>query len=443
MSFIGRSAGFPPAGTPAWPLCRPPAWRGGAAPAPTVPPGQYWWHTDAVFALAFPDLRFMRGGAELSADTLLSVTRSSPIILPDAAGIYQSLANDTLPGTDRGLYANGQSSRLNTGPNFNPSTASDFTSRNSAALDIVARGSWPAPVEAAFTASPLCNLAVTSALRVTCPGAAVNEGVTFPGQLPGNTNGIASAFVFVESGAKPLIGLSATAQVLSGAEVLDNFERTVNPVASSSNRVMAIATNHNVAAAASIFWVILQDLKAGTFATPPVAHPDTTLLASDIRAVQGSRPSNDQPEPFPGWEAAGLDAGFAILADFENRVRGVNSRRLFQLSGGTDVIVGTVPDGTSLRLEVGGVSSGTTAPGGQTGGRSRMCARIFPDGNVAIGQKGSGDLVTALRDPLTMTHSAFHIGNVSTLTAPWRDWIYELQICTPLSDAQLLEWVNA
>lgn len=408
-----------------------------------VVPG--WVDPGAVLAMQFgPDRYWRKQGGILPATSVLSTTRSSGIILPNAAGDYQSLGNNTLPRTSRGLYANGQSTRLNADANFNPTDTTNLASRNSAALNIVARGSWPSSVEAAFAASPLRNLPVTSALRVTCPGAVVNEGVTFLGTtLPANTQGIASAFVFVESGATPLIGLSASTQVLSGMPVVAGFARTVNPVASSSARVMAIATDHTVAAAASTFWVILSDIKADTFATPPIASPAATLFASDIRAVQGVRPSNGQPEPFAGWEAAGLDDGFTVLMDLESRPRNPNGRRavFFVADAGENCVMETNTAGGNLRLNV-GTTVGNSFPGGQVGGRTRAAFRLMADGSKALAQQGSG----TVNDTPTNSFGTMRqiiIGNQDSLSSPWNDWIYELQVCKPLTNEQLLAWVNA
>lgn len=47
---------------------------------------------------------------------------------------------------------------------------------------------------------------------------------------------------------------------------------------------------------------------------PPASNPPGTVFASDIAAMPGARPSNGQPEPFAGWEAAGLDGGFECAA---------------------------------------------------------------------------------------------------------------------------------
>lgn len=405
-----------------------------------------WMHPAAVLATRFesdlsgPDEYWLdAAGGPLAATSLLSISRSSPIILRDKAGIYQVRGTNEFPRTDAGLLCNGQYTRLNTDQNFNPTDTTGLVSRNSAALDIVARSSWPSSVEAAFVSSPLRDLTVTSALRVTCPGSVVNEGVTFFGTLPMNTDGIASAFVFVESGATPLIGLSATAQVLSGQEVLDGFERTINPVASSAARAMAIATNHNVAAAASVFWVVLADLKAGTFATPPIAHPTTTTLASDIRTIQGVRPSNGQPEPFPGWEAAGLDAGFTILIDLENRFRNAATRRFLAFSGGSGGFrIETTTSGTQFRVYSSDTTlSGLTGfPGGQRGARSRAAVRAQGT-TITTAQQGSGSVNSDTRGFIQYPQELLIGGSPE-----WNDLGYGLQICPPLPDAELLAWTN-
>jgi hypothetical protein len=174
--------------------------------------------------------------------------------------------------------------------------------------------------------------------------------------------------------------------------------------------------------------------------------PAATLLASDIRVVPGLRPSNGEPEPFPGWETAGFDAGFSVLLDFKNRFVAAARRIPVSLygAGPLNVSLETTGAGTNflLRGNDGVLNATFSAPGGQTGGRSRVAYRVAAGGAAAIAQTGAG-VVSAGSIGVPTTLQRVSLGNSSILTTPWNDWIYGLQISAPLSDVQMLDWVNA
>ena len=79
MSYILRSAGFTPGGSPSWPLSQPPSWRGFAGvPAPGFSAGTIWWQPGDVLALDFVNGRYMREGGAASLAAVLSASRTSP-----------------------------------------------------------------------------------------------------------------------------------------------------------------------------------------------------------------------------------------------------------------------------------------------------------------------------------------------------------------------------
>lgn len=79
--------------------------------------------------------------------------------------------------------------------------------------------------------------------------------------------------------------------------------------------------------------------------------------------------------------------------------------------------------------------------GGQTGGRSRCALRVVGDTRTQA-QQGSVSLQTTNSDVPYAPFAELMIGSLAGNNA-WNDWFYELQVCKPLSDMQLLDWVNA
>lgn len=113
MSYILRSAGFTPGGSPSWPLSQPPRWRGFAgAPAPGFSAATMWWQPGDVLALDFANGRYMREGEAVSLAAVLSASRTSPATWFTQAGVLQSFGANVPAITDRGLYPGGQRTNL-------------------------------------------------------------------------------------------------------------------------------------------------------------------------------------------------------------------------------------------------------------------------------------------------------------------------------------------
>lgn len=443
MSFIERSTAYPVAGVPAWRPCAAPVWRGGW-PCPVPLAAAVWWHPEACLSLDFKADRFMCGGAEVAADAVFAVTRSSHTRLPDGSGALQSLGNDALPRTDRGVYANGQITALNANGN-NPQSATGWS--NQGAVTLV-----NGPAEGIFstlyvsgsgtvrrqTAIITLAGAVTLAVKVSYgPGANPSANAVVVLVTPGSNwvfSGAPGALVAIQTG-----GGSVTIVRNDAGEFW--FLHTT----AGAGDVRVGLGSGDAAKDIKLRGIDITQTGFVPDAWVSDASPAPALLASDIRAAQGARPSNGEPEPFPGWEGAGLDDGVTVLLDFENRFRGAGSRRLFSLTKkntATDIAVDVGSAGNTFRLTAGGATNGI--PGGQTGARSRVAARVLPDGSYAMTQKGQASVSTGTTpSAISLDSSAvIGIGNRPALDQPWNDWVYELQVCRPLSDAQLLEWVN-
>lgn len=416
-----------------------------------------WAHPLAVYADDYERGEYWRSqGGLVSPAGQLSTTRSFGINLPDAAGVYQALGVNTLPRTDRGLYANGQFTNKITANNLTPGlvTPVGVSAFNALGLTGVSAGHGGGASTglfgivddaAALTAAGLANISNGRAYSISLGGAVGSAFMIF-GPAVGNTNphswgmwarctGANATLRMVGGGSYGTVSLepSANYQFVKFEDFTPDATAQFRPQIPFGGTLLI----------AGVQLLESRFIPDARMATPGAS---ATLLASDIRAVQGVRPSNGQPEPFPGWEAAGLDDGVTILLDFENRMRQSSSRTAVSLtdaSNATVAILNTSSAGTSFRLTAGGGSD--TFPGSQTGGRSRAACRVMPDGAFALAQEGQGSVTTGTKaSPVNLASAArLTIGNGPALSQPWNDWIYELQVCEPLTNEQLLAWVNA
>lgn len=447
MSMIARKTSFYPAGKAAWQGGLSPCWRGGPEPVVDVPPPPgYWWHEEALLAADFVNGRFMRGGTEMVATGLFTTTRSSGINLPDAEGVFQQLGNNGLPRTDRGLYVNGQIAALNANGN-NPQSSTGWDNEGS---PVVTSGPTVAGlfqsvyIKSGGNVNDFRRINLGSLPQNAPIGIKVRFG---PGIVPTN-------FVRIRIGNSTAEGppgaIIVTAQVnstfvlVSQTTMEARFVFTPTVGAAWTLRVGPGTTD--TSKDVRLDGVEVTNIPFVSDAWVSTTSPAATMLASDIRTVQDIRPSNGLPEPFPGWEAAGLDDGFSVLLDFENRF--LYAARRFPVSlydgGAINVRLETNANGQNfiLRGNDGMNNTTLTAPGGQTGGRSRAAFRVSVGGEAVIAQMGSGAVASGtIGVPTALKHLV--IGNNPTLQEAWNDWIYGLQICPPLSDVQLVDWVSA
>ena len=420
------------------------------------PTMSYWWHPRAQFALDFEAGRFMLGGEAGSPDALLTTTRSSPINLPNSGGIYQPLGNNSLPRTDRWLYANGQFTNKITANNLTPGlvTPVGFSAFNALGLTGVSAGRTAGGASpglfgivddaAALAAAGLANISNGRAYSISLGGAVGSAFMIFEPAV-GNTNPHSWGMWARCTGANAtlrMVGGGSYGTVLLEPSANYQFVKFENftPDATAQFRPQ-------IPFGGTLLIAGMQLLESRFIPDARMATPGSpALLASDIRAVKGTRPSNGQPEPFLGWEAAGLDNGFTVLMDFENRMRQASPRHVVSLTDASNaavVVLNTSSSGDNFSLTAGGTSD--SFPGGQTGGRSRVACRVMPDGAFALAQEGQGSATTGTKaSSVNLASTArLTIGNRPSLDRPWDDWVYELQVCKPLTNEQLLAWVNA
>lgn len=409
-----------------------------------------WVDPEALLAMQFgPDRYWRKRGGLLPATSVLTTTRSSVINLPDNAGVYQPLGNNVLPRTDRGLYGNGQVAALNENGN-NPQSATGWATNGATITNAPDEGIFKPAYVASSGPSGMNDRRGTSATLSFDGSTTVAVKIRWGLGLAdsGTVQAILSA------------GSNSLVRGTRGAVTIDSIAGGPVTVVSQSTRHMDLLWTPNATAAGNVRVGPYTTIMGGDIKllgiditnTPfvPAAwvstgSPAPTLLASDIRAVQGVRPSNAQPEPFPGWEAAGLDDGFTVLVDFENRPRSATTRVVWALN--TDANdrlyrLETTSAGTSLRGRGWGEDANEVldTPLGILTGRNRVALRAV-GGAMSIAQQGSGSLATGtVGHPVGLTR--LFLGNNATTNASWDDWIYSIQITSPLSDDALLEWVN-
>jgi len=442
MSMIERKTSFQPTGRAGWPICLLPNWRGGAASV------RNWWHKDALLACDFREGRFMRGGTELTAAYLFTTTRASGISLPDNADILQTLGINTLPRTDRGLFPNDQVTN-------SIRYSEDLTPAN-----------W---TKDGVTISPLHYRYLTKIIE--------SETNAFHGLRGSSSVSIAEGEVrrlsldvkaagrsVISIGAYSSFSVGTTLRVdLANGSFTGGTNAKVTPLGDGIFRIetSGVGTANGTAAiqirigdgpymgdGVSGLLISRIQMNAGDyfpFYVPTPTNAIATTMASDIRAVQGVRPSDGQPEPFLGWEAAGLDDGFSVLMD-------LNCANIAPGATRSPVGLYTANNSRFIRMEI---ASGTfrarsspaegaayvNMPGDIAGGRIRAAMR-YAGGVLSATQAGAASVASASAiAPAPLTR--LFVGNNATLAAPWNDWIYGLQICSPLSDTALLDWVNA
>ncbi len=291
MSTPWNYAAFTPDRVTNWLLC-----EGTAAGAAAA-----WAHPKAVLALDFLNDRHVKAGARLPHGRVFSTVRSSTALMLDGAGRYRSFpgnAAPVIPGLGNDVW--GQFGNL-----LHASTAFTtpllWTKYGSPAIaDNAALAPDGAMAAASFSGAAggayllTQNLNVTAGQKYTLSvwlrGAAGGEKVRI--DLKNQTSGGVSGTLFtLTSGWKRYsVTLTADATAQRGFQL----------------RVESGFGNPDFT-----FFMWNAQAEAGGFASPDIVSPadaQGVRLASDVRAIASGS------EPFAGWAAAGLGAGFSVLA---------------------------------------------------------------------------------------------------------------------------------
>lgn len=278
MSYILRSAGFAPGGSPSWPLSQPPCWRGFAgAPAPGFSAATVWWQPGDVLALDFANSRYMREGGTASLGAVLSASRTSPATWFTDAGILQPFDANVPAITDRGLYAGGQ--RVNKCRNFNanPTDLTGVSKAGDAAATLTVVDDT-----AELAAAGLGGICTSGmAFKLDNSAGSANAQAYVTGNS-GNTNPHTMSAYMRSTGSARMVLSSSGGTGWTNSAVYTRRSATVTPANSSQQLVIE-------AAPGVIVWFVLNQLEEASFASPPIVTEGgtgTTRLA-DAVAVPG------------------------------------------------------------------------------------------------------------------------------------------------------------
>lgn len=396
----------------------------------------------------------------------LVTDRNSKIFLPDVDGVYQEVDQDKLSRTNRGLYANGQFTQHifkngfedwpSSGPLVSGNQGSGGVSyATGVAGEVVGRGTidgW-GYIDLRFYGNRV-GAALTLSLNRSglSPAAAQGQVWTFQTNLElvgGSLTNVTVARLLIQEYENFAYRADTAVQTVVPVAAMARYSVTGTISHASTTNARAIFTINGGGAfdVTLRFWMpqFIQTPAPVPFFIPTPTNDPGILFASDIRAVQGVRPSNGDPEPLPDWEAAGLDEGVTILLDFESRARQGSTREVLRLANAQNSTLFTmqiVSGSTALRFTT--VSGIDYFPGTQTG-RIRAACRMMPDGTFALAREGQGSVTTGTKaSPINLASAGLlTIGNrPGGGIGAWNDWIYALHICKPLSDQEMIDWVN-
>lgn len=399
-----------------------------------IPP---WVNPDAVWASNFELGQYWRSGAGLlPATSVLTTTRASGINLPNTAGVYQTLGVNTLPRTDRGLYANGQVGALNENGN-NPQSATGWsnttaTATNGPTIGGFFQSSYVASNGNAGGGRNAAGLSVESG-KTYAIKAFFSAGLNDSGEislLAQLAPGTISRITGVRGAATVVVQSAGTIVIVSQSAT--HIFALWTPNSTLTTALVRVGPNSDTATKDILLWGI--DVTETAFvptAWVSTSSPAPTLLASDIRAVQGIRPDTN-PEPFPGWEAAGLDDAFGgktiVTID---RLNAAEPRFITGAGVDADNITKLIFD-TDNRFKLIVRKSGVDEVALQTGAVASTGDKIIEwqakPGDYGIDATGVAGDTDSDAETLPTGATTLRIGSDFGALNPFNGWIKELQI---------------
>jgi hypothetical protein len=396
-------------------------------------PAAGWWHPKAVLALDFLNDRHVKAGARLPHGRVLSTVRSSTHLLTDSTGAIQTFGPNTLAALQGvGAYIGGQTLNLLlastafTAPLLWTRYGSPAIADNAALAPdgAMAAASFSGAAGGAYLLTQ--NLNVTAGQKYTLSvwlrGAAGGEKVRI--DLKNQTSGGVSGTLFtLTSGWKRYsVTLTADATAQRGFQL----------------RVESGFGNPDFT-----FFMWNAQAEAGGFASPDIVSPadaQGVRLASDVRAIASGS------EPFAGWAAAGLGAGFSVLATVNLSHIGDGVVRMIAGTGTAgsgssrvSAYIGTTGNLAMGVTDAGGADTVTVSSGVVALGRFRVALRAVP-GDYRIKRTGAVAGTSSNATEIPAAPSLF-LGLRPAGTGHLNDILENLQVCRPLTDAEMDDWV--
>lgn len=393
-----------------------------------------WMRPEAVMAArltgATPQCWLDAAGGPIAAADLLSTTRSSDINLPNTAGVYQTLGINTLPRTDRGLYANGQIAAFNVNGN-NPQAGAGWAT-NSALVT-------PAPAENIFLPAYVASAGGANDRHGCAADLVFNGSTTVAAKIRFDTGQDDSGLVnaILAAGGNSLVrgtrGAAAIESTSGGAiTIVSQSARHMDllwtPMATSAGNVRGGPYTDQIGKDIKLLGI---DITNTPFIPDPWVSGFSPLLASDIRGVQGVRPDTN-PEPFPGWQAAGLDSAFGGKAIVTiDRLNAAAARFITGAGGDADNLTKLIFD-TDNRFKLIVRKSGVDEVALQTGAVSSTGDKTIEwrakPGDYSIDATGVAGDTNASVETLPAGVTTLRIGSDFGALNPINGWIKELQI---------------
>lgn len=392
-----------------------------------------WMRPEAVMAArltgATPQCWLDAAKGPIAAGSLFSTTRASGINLPNTAGVYQSIGVNELPRTDRGLNGNGQIAAFNVNGN-NPQSGTGWATTGTTVT--------PAPHEDIFhpvyvpsnggvndrhgtSATLVFDGSTTVAVKIRYDTGQDDSGLV-NAVLGSGVNGLA------RGPRGEAVSLSQSVTLVS--QSLKHMNLLWTPMATSAGNARVGPYADQIGKDIKLLGIDITDQITDAWVS--TSSPAPTLLASDIRAMQGIRPSNSQPEPFAGWEAAGLDDGFAgntiVTIDRLNAAAprfiagaGVDADNLTKLIFDTD-------NRFKLVVRKSGVDEVALQTGAVASTGDKTIEWQAKPGDYGIDATGvAGDTDTSA-ETLPEGVTTLRVGSDFGVLNPFNGWIKELQI---------------
>lgn len=393
-----------------------------------------WMQLDAIFAAHFKQGQYWLDDAKgpIAASSLLTTTRSSGINLPNAAGVFQAHGNNTLPRTDRGLYVNGQITNLL--GRSNPTVAQIPSVTN--IVDGPGFAGFPHSIyygggmggsDSRYLRTE--NNAVNGQPYTASVLAQMLDGnpPVFGSATPNNAANTFFLHVGSNSASPPdyiveQVGADIWKVIAKGTFVVDGGVYGVYQGSNNQPRAFNLCG----------LQCFIGDVSPAAIVPGIGETGGPTLLASDIRAVQGVRPSNAQSEPFPGWEAAGLDSAFGgkniVAIDRLNAAEprfitgaGVDANNLTKMIFDTD-------NRFKLIVRKSGVDEVTLQTGAVAATGDKTIEWQAKPGDYAIAATGVAGDTDSDGATLPAGATTLRVGSDFGVLNPFNGWISELQI---------------